>query len=386
MRISIQQPTGLGDAAIYASFAGTDVYLVEGPVSSGGDSWYYSDITPPDGGPYAVVIRLASDLSVIGNDIVFGDDVAEEATTGSGDYTLMVGEVLRESLENLRAVAFGEDIETEQVSSLLRTFNIAIKSFQAQTLALWTWRHAALFLTKDTAGYLLGPTGSNAAETYVATTLAVDAAASDAVVTLTSTTGINDGDYIGIVLDDGGVHWSTINAAAGTTISSGLPSDAAAGNTVFAYTTKIERPLEIKDVRLLRLTGDEKPCNVIPMSEYNAYPIKNTSSEVVNVAYEPLVGNALIHVWPLNAVSTEVLKFQYKKPTATVTSFEDVVSFPADCYNALVLEITSKLAPKYGTPMAEMRDWERKAKMALEEMHDFEDDTSISFAPMGGCR
>jgi hypothetical protein len=104
------------------------------------------------------------------------------------------------------------------------------------------------------------------------------------------------------------------------------------------------------------------------------------------VAYEPLVGNALIHVWPLNAVSTEVLKFQYKKPTATVTSFEDVVSFPADCYNALVLEITSKLAPKYGTPMAEMRDWERKAKMALEEMHDFEDDTSISFAPMGGCR
>ncbi len=297
--------------------------------------------------------------------------------------TLNVGEALEDALENLGVIGAGDGIEGHKVDSLIRTFNMSLSQFQSVILGLWTWRNANVFLTKGTADYLLGPTGGNASESYAQTTLSADAAATDTTVSLTSATGIADADKIGIVLNSGGIHWTTVSAIGGTTIAVGMPSAASAGNAVFAYTTKIQRPMELKDIRLRYVNGDERPCNVVPVSEYNLYTNKATESEVVNVAHEPLLDNTLIHVWPAPDNSTSVLKMQYKRPITTLAGVEDVIEAPQDVYKAIIAALTSDLAPKYGIDMAERLDWERKAKTLKDQIHDFEDDTSISFAPGG---
>jgi hypothetical protein len=52
---------------------------------------------------------------------------------------------------------------------------------------------------------------------------------------VTSGTGTADGDIIGILLDDGTYHWTTIASGGGTTtlvLTDGITDDAASGNAV----------------------------------------------------------------------------------------------------------------------------------------------------------
>jgi len=71
----------------------------------------------------------------------------------------------------------------------------------------------------------MGQTTLNGAKTKDAVTL-----------TLTSASGLEEYDPIGITLDDGTIHWNFLTADASgndVTINNGLPSAAADGNTVY---------------------------------------------------------------------------------------------------------------------------------------------------------
>lgn len=306
------------------------------------------------------------------------------ALSNSYDFSLNAGEVFKEALENVGAIGVGDELDAQHVGSLTRAFNIMLKSKQVRALSLWTWKDAVLFLEKDATSYRLGATGDHATETYVQTTLAADAAQGATTITLTATAGMTNGDNIGIVLDDGSLFWTTISVTGGTDIAAGLTSVAVSGNVVFAYTSKIQRPLSIKDVRLLHVDETERPCNVIPVSEYSGYPNKNVSSEIVSIAHEPLMDNTMLRVWPANTLTTDVLKFSYKKPVDDIDNIEHDIYAPVDCYDAIVADFTARIAGRFGMSVAEQQDFERKAEKAFAGVHDFEDDTSISFAPWGG--
>lgn len=305
------------------------------------------------------------------------------ALSNSFDFSLTAGEVFKEALENVGAIGVGDELDSQHVGSLTRAFNIQLKSKQVRALNLWTWKDAVLFLAPGETSYRLGASGDHATESYVQTTLAADAALGASTLTLTATAGMTNGDSIGIVLDDGTLFWTTISAVGGTDIAVALTSAASSGNVVFSYTSKIERPLSIKDVRLLHIDETERPCNVIPVSEYNGYPNKNVSSEIVSVAHEPLMDNTLLRVWPANTLATDVLKFSYKKPVDDIDNIEHNIYAPVDCYDAIVADFTARVAGRFGASIAEQQNLERKAEKAFAEVHDFEDDTSISFAPGG---
>lgn len=80
-----------------------------------------------------------------------------------------------------------------------------------------------------------GPAGLFTCIGRADTTLAVAASTSDASVTVTSATGITNGDVIGILLDNGKTHWTTVNGApsgAVVTLTAAMPSAAAIGKSV----------------------------------------------------------------------------------------------------------------------------------------------------------
>lgn len=305
------------------------------------------------------------------------------ALSNSFDFSLNASEVFKEALENVGAIGVGDEIDSQHIGSLLRAFNIQLKSKQVRSLNLWTWKDAVLFLSPGETSYQLGPTGDHTAETYVQTTLSTDAANGASALALTSTAGMTNGDSIGVVLNDGTLFWTTIAAVGGTDIAAPLTGNASPGNVVFTYTSKIQRPLSVKDVRLLHIDDAERPCNVIPVSEYNGYPNKTVSSEIVSIAHEPLMDNTLLRVWPANTLATDVLKFSYKKPVDDIDDVGGNIYAPVDCYDAIVTDFTSRIAGRFGASIAEQQNLERKAEKAFAEVHDFEDETSISFAPGG---
>lgn len=306
------------------------------------------------------------------------------ALSNSYDFILNAGEVFAEALETVGNIGVGDSIDSQHIDSLIRAFNIQLKSKQVRSLNLWTWKDAVLFLEPGATSYQLGPSGDHAAESYVQTALSADAALGASTLSLKSTAGMANGDNIGIVLDGGSLFWTTISAVGGTDIAAPLTGSASSGNVVFAYTSKIQRPLSIKDVRLLHIDNTERPCNVIPVSEYNGYPNKTVSSEIVSIAHEPLTDNTLLRVWPANTLATDVLKFSYKKPVDDIDGIENNIYAPVDCYDAIVADFTSRIAARFGLSIAEQQELERKAEKAFAMVHDFEDDTSISFAPWGG--
>jgi hypothetical protein len=82
-----------------------------------------------------------------------------------------------------------------------------------------------------------GPGVVYTAATRVDTTLSSGAASSASTVTVASASGIASGDVIGVLLDSGATHWTTVNGAPASnviTLAVALPSAAASGKAVVA--------------------------------------------------------------------------------------------------------------------------------------------------------
>lgn len=301
------------------------------------------------------------------------------AVSGSNNFTLTETEIIREALEHCGIDAV-EVIESHIYDSARRSLNLLMKSLQADGLFLHTYQSATLFLTLNAQSYLLGPSGAHCTESYVETTLSAAAALGATTISLTSTTGISVSDNIGIVLDSGAIHWTTVSNVSGTTIAVGLPSAAASGKTVFAYTTKISRPLKITDARLKQSTGSEIPINIVSQEDYFRLPNKTTTGRCVQLAYDPQLTNVKIHVWPTADSTTDTIEFRYKKPIDDFDGITNNPAIPIDMLEVVTLGLAHMMGPKLRIPPQDQSSIAQRYKIARDSMDDFEE-TSIFFQP-----
>ena len=194
-------------------------------------------------------------------------------TSGSVNFSLSRNDIILAANKELGECAEGESLTAERQADSELRLNSWVKSLMAQGAKLWAMKRATLFLTVGTAEYSLGATGTHCTNYYVETTLSTDEALGSTSLSLTSVTGMSASDNIGIVLDDGTIHWTTISGAPGspTTIASGLASAASSGNVVFAYTTKINRPqrLDGEAINWHASAGNDTPVKLISRAEYN---------------------------------------------------------------------------------------------------------------------
>lgn len=134
------------------------------------------------------------------------------------------GDIMRAALRKTRRINVDQPIQPKDSANALEALNLILKELQADDLHLWAKIQAVLPLVTGQRQYFLGPNGANAAKanTFVDTTLSADQIATDTIINVTSTTGIEGAD--GILLVDPVLStqgWTAINAAV-LTISSGL--------------------------------------------------------------------------------------------------------------------------------------------------------------------
>lgn len=270
-------------------------------------------------------------------------------------------EIIRDALELCGVISPAEAISSEDLATCARRLNQMVKFWMVQGIHLWAMEEGTLFLVVGTQSYQLGATGTHATNSYVQTTLSAAAASGATSLTLTATTGIANSDNIGIVLDSGAIHWTTVSSVGSpTTIATGLASAAASGNVVFAYTAKLERPQRIQSMYRRSIDTQDIPLRLIGRDEYVELSNKTTQGKPIQAFYDPQLTLGTLYVWPTADLSTDVIRFWYERPIQDFDVASDNPDFPIEWAELLILGLADRIGLTFSVPR------EKRAQIKLD--------------------
>jgi len=306
------------------------------------------------------------------------------ATSGSIDYSVSATDIITEALEQLGVLGEGESANTDQVTSSLRTLNMLVKAWQADGLNLFAVKKITLFLQKAQAEYSLSSTGDHATASFVETQVKVAGSATDTTIDVDSITGISDADYIGIKLDTGYLHWTTVNGAPSgdtITITDALPSAVAIDNRVYAYTTRANRPMAILNAVRSTSDGTDIPVKVTNRQDYVELIPKANEGSVNQVWYNPQTGTGKLSVWPTSDNVDDRLTLWVMRTLEDFDAAANDADYPQEWYLPLALNLAVLLAPKYGIGNPQLGALAPMAKYYYEMAQGWDVEESVKFAP-----
>ncbi len=272
------------------------------------------------------------------------------ATSGNAVFNITGAQWVTDSLELIGVVKEGTDISDQQLDRGLRAANRLLKSESAES-HLWKFEEITIFGVKGQAKYSLpGANGALTADISTTTTDA-DEAASQTVISVTSTTGFANSDVIGVVLDDDTIHWSTIDSFVAddtVTIATGLASAATSGNKVYVYTTAVVRPLKVLTARSSLNDNDTPELQVLARTEYDNLPDKTIQASPVQVYYDPQITTGELFIWPTPDDVDKIYKITVQQPIEDLDSGTDNIDVPQEWLDYLVYKLALRRAPAYG--------------------------------------
>lgn len=303
------------------------------------------------------------------------------ATSGSYNFATSRDEITKYAFFNLALLNEGGDLTASQITEGSFFLNILLKAWQEKGMPLWALKSGYILPLHDTNSFSVG-TGSTShvVTSYVTTSLSANAAAAATALTVSSISGISNADAIGIELDSGNIHWTTVNGAPSgstVTITAGLATAATSGSRVYAYTTtnRIQRPLKIVQAfRRDMHNNNDVPMWIYTRDEYLDIPNKTIEGPPLALFYDPQIGTAaatayagVIYQWPRYQNGDFLVGFTYQQPFADMDSGTDELDFPQEFYLAVIWNLSAILLNKYAIP-------EDKAKIILSQAKQFKDE------------
>jgi len=311
------------------------------------------------------------------------------ARSGSTNFAVTRDDIIKYALQDIgRLTGFGTSPTTEQTTHAAWKLNVLIKRDMIRGLHLWAVSEGTLFLVASREAYTLGTGGDKASASYVKTELASAAASGAATVTVDSATGISSADVIGVELDDGSIHWTTVNgapAAGVITLTAVTTGAAALDNHVYAYTTIIEKPVRIlKDsIRLENADGIETPVTLLSRNEYFNLSNKATTGKASQAFYDRTYGDTgTLYVWPTADSVKDVLHFKFERTLQDMDAATDNPDYPIEATDYLVKALRYELCAAYGIQSTLRIMFKQDAEEARDEWLDWNsEDSSIFLQP-----
>lgn len=274
-------------------------------------------------------------------------------TSNSVDFELTALQLITKSFQKLGVRAAETPLESFEIQDGLDDLNLMLKSWQQQGLHLWLEEEGIIFLDVGKESYLLGPSGDEATQIddFVATTTSADEAADQTIIDVTSSTGMLAADKVGIRLDDGTRHWTTIFSVDNSTqitLATKLPSVAASGSTVFTFTNLIQRPLRISSSRR-KTHGADNEIEVYSWSrnEYFNQVNKASTGTVVNAYYQPKLTNGRYYVWQTAASANDYVRISFERPIEDVDLKTETLDIPVEWYETIIYSLAARLTDAY---------------------------------------
>jgi len=281
------------------------------------------------------------------------------AVSGSSDFTRTRDQLIIRALRLLGVLKAGRTPGAQEITDAAEALNAMVKRWQRKGLRVWTVSEATLFPQVGQVKYALAKTGvDHATESYVQTALSADEASGQTVLSVDSITGIGNDYYLGVVIDDGTLHWTTVNGAPGgglVTVDDALPDSAAEGALVFAYASKIERPIKIVDARRYNLVSQfDTPIRMEARLDYRALPNKSQQGQITSVFYDPQLSTGYLHLWqPVSAI-TDLINFTWHRPIMDFDAAGDNPDLPAEWFDAIAYNLAVSIGPEYGVSTERM--------------------------------
>jgi hypothetical protein len=296
-------------------------------------------------------------------------------------------EVISAALRKIGVLAEGQSASTNQTTYARLALNTVLKALSNEGMPIWYIKTAYLYPSHNTSTFSLGPSGNHWTEELILTKLTNDEAAASTAIEVSTTEAIDvtgttaNSDVIGIELDNGNMHWTTISAGGGTanlTIASGLPSEASSGNRVYAYTAKGQRPERILDGYIV--TSESGARRPIEFKEEKDVRQTNMTTEgaLVSANYKPFLTNGLLTIWPKFVNGKDYLELRVEHPFDDMTTTTDNIAVPNSCILAIIYQLAVILAPEYGVPDSvwimlkkEAQEYTAKALAAHTDLDSF---------------
>jgi hypothetical protein len=293
------------------------------------------------------------------------------STSGTYTFTVTRDQIIRAAMLNIGKLGEGEGPTAQETTDAAMFLNMLVKQYQGQAdfaggLKMWTRRIGHLFLSTTSGQYLLGfnstlNNGVNLANwtnSYVATTLSVNAMAGATSITVNSIAGINNGDFIGIQMNggyqNGNLFWTTVNGTpSGSTINlnAAIPAEAYSGGIVYDYTTQAQMTVVPEAVVLRDINQEDVPINMWTVQDYMFAPSKadpNYISDPVSVYIQRGLNYSTLFTDVAGASDvTKHLVIEYMEPIQDFNNPLDVPEYPQEWYRALVWSLTKEIAPMF---------------------------------------
>ena len=275
------------------------------------------------------------------------------ALSGVTTITYTRDQLITDAFTEMGVIGEGETPTNDMFVKATRALNAMMKNWVARGIGLWLNRRVVMPLAFYTESYLLGPNGWHCSTDMIETVLDVDVADGAVSITVDNITGITNGDYVGIELDNGTIQWTTINGVpVGSTITlTDVLTDAAnEGGVVFAYTTKIARPLGIVDLNIRDVDGNEIPMIQVSREEYTAMPLKSSLGRPNQFYFDPQLTDTRLYIWPTCQTVSDRLVGTIKTPIQVFVNATDNPEFPEEYYSALKFGLAVIISPGYHVP------------------------------------
>jgi hypothetical protein len=310
------------------------------------------------------------------------------ATSGSVDFSVNALTMIEDAFENIGVKSYDRPLTVNEITIGLRKANLIAKQWMGSSdfapgLKMWTRKRGYIFLQKDQGSYSLGPSGDNATASYITTTLSAAEAAGQTTLSVTSETGITASDYIGIELNTGYIQWTTVSSTASGTVTipaSGLTSAASTGNRVFAYTSKLRRPLEIVTAVIRDVDGSDSPITDMDIYDYESISVKGTDGTPAKLYYEAQTINGVIYFDVQPDDVTKVVRIVYLSPIEDLDAITDDLDMPQVWYRPFSAQLSIDLCIPYDRPVTPQLRQLRDESLSIAQNADPET-TQIYFQP-----
>ena len=313
------------------------------------------------------------------------------ATSGTYSFGVTKYDIIRQSMLNIGKLDPVEAPTADEVSDCSRMLNMMCKQWMGKTdfapgLKVWTRKRGHLLLSNTTGAYTIGPTAQGWTNGLVTATLAAGAAAAATAVTLVSATGIAAADTVALYLDSGALFYTTVSSVVGSTVNlaAALPSSAASGNPLFAYTTAAQNPKDVETAVLRDINNTDSPLNFMTVQDYDYLPNKADplyAGDPTAIYFERGLNTSTVYTDVGSAIDTRShIVITYQEPIQDMTANADTPYYPQEWYLALCWGLSEQIAPMFKARWDAKMEQLKNTALAIARQGDAER-SSIYFQP-----
>lgn len=323
--------------------------------------------------------------------------------TTSGVYTVTVqrDDIIRQAMLNLGKLGEGEDPTPQEITDMALKLNMLVKQWMGKAdfapgLKTWTRRRGYLFLHNNTGQYTVGPNATGWTNSFTKLNIvAASNAGTNTVSVAPGTTGITNGDFIGVQNVDGtnggngDIQWTTVsNYNSGTgviTLGANLTAAVVSGATAYDYTTTAQNPLNIESAILRDDQNEDVPMKIMASTQdYDNLPSKtdlNNISDPTQIYYEWHLTNSFLFTDVAAAQDvTKYLVLTYMEEIQAFVNPTDEPEYPAEWFDPLCWGLSKRSAPMFSVPWSNTMEQNYRESLAIAQ-HKGPEKSSLFFQP-----